>query len=483
MKATFTKIIAAVLPWLLLAGCAQNPVTGANNFVTVSEPQEIQIGQQEDAKVRDEYGVYNNAVLQQYVDAVGQSLARNSHRPGLEYHFTVVDSPEINAFALPGGYVYITRGILAYLNSEAELAGVLGHEIGHVTARHSVQQMSASQVAGVGSTLLQILVPQLRNEAGSTAINAFGSALLSGYGREHELQADQLGAEYLYRTGYDPQAMIRVIGALKNQELFDAEIAQAEGRQPQAYHGLFASHPDNDTRLQQVVAAAGGTAPGHERINREAFLHNIDKLLFGDSPAQGIVKKNNFYHTDLGLALTLPEGWKITNARDQVSAIAPGGDAIVALRTLGPAQGTPVNMLQQFLKGTNVGIESSTTAHALPAATARISAQGTPTVATVVFFGNSAYLIAAQAQSAQALRGAETSLAATVNSLRTLSASERKLAQPLKLRVITAKRSTTFAELARSSPLGNNAASQLRLLNGLYPNGEPIAGQPLKIVE
>jgi predicted Zn-dependent protease len=343
--------------------------------------------------------------------------------------------------------------------------------------------MSASQAAGVGTTLLQILVPQLRNEAGSTAINAFGSALLSGYGREHELQADQLGAEYLYRTGYDPQAMIRVVGALKNQELFDAEIARAEGRQPRAYHGLFASHPDNDTRLQQVVAAAGATAPGHERINREEFLRKIDTLTFGDSPTQGIIKKNNFYHTDLGLTLTFPEGWKITNARDQVSATHAGGDAIIALRTLGPAQGTPVNMLQQLLKGANVGIESSTTAHGLPAATARISVQGTPTLATVVFFGSSAYLIAAQAKSAQALRAAESPVVATVNSLRSISAAERKLAQPLKLRVITAKRGTTFAELARTSPLGNSAASQLRLLNGLYPNGEPTAGQPLKIVE
>src|SRR5678816_4205956 len=240
-----TSALLAALPLtLLLANCAQNPVSGRANFVTMSESQEVQVGRQEDAKVREEYGVFDDTALQKYVNDVGQRLGKASHRPQLQYSYVVVDSPEINAFALPGGYIYITRGILAYLNSEAELAAVLGHETGHVTARHSVQQMSAATAAGVGATLLGIFVPVLRNQAGDTAINLLGNALLSGYGREHELEADRLGAEYLYRTGYDPQAMIKVIGVLKNQELFDAEMAKSEGRQPRSYHGVFASHPD-----------------------------------------------------------------------------------------------------------------------------------------------------------------------------------------------------------------------------------------------
>jgi predicted Zn-dependent protease len=206
-------------------------------------------------------------------------------------------------------------------------------------------------------------------------------------------------------------------------------------------------------------------------------------MIFGDSPAQGIVKKNNFYHTELGLALTFPDGWKIVNTHDQVSATRPSGDVIVALRTLGAAQGTPANVLRQLLNSSSVAIEQRTTAQGLPAASARITVQGTPTIATVVFFGKSAYLIAAQGKSAQVLQAAEAAVAATINSLRVISAAERKLALPLKLRVITAKAGTTFAELARNSPLGKNAAAQLRLLNGLYPSGEPVAGQPIKIVE
>ena len=173
-----TSALLAALPLtLLLANCAQNPVSGRANFVTMSESQEVQVGRQEDAKVREEYGVFDDTALQKYVNDIGQRLGKASHRPQLQYSYVVVDSPEINAFALPGGYIYITRGILAYLNSEAELAAVLGHETGHVTARHSVQQMSAATAAGVGATLLGIFVPVLRNQAGDTAINLLGNAL------------------------------------------------------------------------------------------------------------------------------------------------------------------------------------------------------------------------------------------------------------------------------------------------------------------
>src|SRR5258706_898970 len=275
MQSRLLIAIAALALTLTLANCAQNPVSGRANFVTMSEAQEVETGRQEDVKVRQEYRVYDDKALQQYVNAVGQRLGKASHRPTLQYSYVVVDSLEINAFALPGGYIYITRGILAYLNSEAELAAVLGHEPGHVTARHSVQQMSAGTAASVGATLLGVFVPTLRNQAGDTAINLLGNALLSGYGREHELEADKLGAEYLYRTGYDPQAMIKVIGVLKNQELFDAEVAKSEGREPRSYHGVFASHPDADKRLQEVVGEAGRIPANTGRVNQEEFLRAI----------------------------------------------------------------------------------------------------------------------------------------------------------------------------------------------------------------
>jgi predicted Zn-dependent protease len=477
------SLVTAFAACLLLTDCAQNPVSGNPNFVTMSESQEVQVGRQEDVKVRQQYGVYDDKALQKYVNEIGQRLAQGSHRPGLQYHFTVVDSPEINAFALPGGYIYITRGIMSYLNSEAELAGVIGHEIGHVTARHSVQQMSAATAAGVGATLLEIFVPVLRNQAGDTAINMLGNVLLSGYGRDHELEADRLGAQYLVRAGYDPQAMIKVIGVLKNQELFDAELAKAEGREPRSYHGVFASHPDADTRLQQVIAEAGKPAPGATRVNQEEFLRMIDKLVFADSPAQGIIRNGNFYHTDFGLALTFPRDWKIRNQPTNVAAVNAANDAIIDLRGAGPAQGSPLDALRKALRG-NLGPETTQLSiNGLQAAVTTTSLQGKPTRVALVFLGKSAFLIGGQAKSAQIMQRVLPEINAAINSFRTISESERALARPLTLRIINAPKDARFADFAGKSPLGKNAQSQLRLINGLYPNGEPVAGQPLKVIE
>lgn len=473
----------ALLCALAVGNCAVNPVTGNPNFVTMSESQEVSTGRNEDRNVRKQYGIYNDAALQRYVDDIGQRLARSSHRAGLQYQFLVVDSPQVNAFALPGGFVYMTRGILAYLNSEAELAAVLGHEIGHVTARHSVQQISAATAANVGASVLQIFVPQVRNAAGDLLINVLGGAILSGYGREHELEADRLGAEYLARTDYDPQAMIKVVGVLKDQELFDTEVAKAEGREPRAYHGLFASHPDNDTRLQEVVREAARFKGAESRINREEFMQRIDRMVFADSPEQGIVRSNTFYHTDLGLTLRFPAGWRVQNNAQNVAALSPDRNAVIDLRAAGAAEGSPANVLRKTLKLGAGSAVSPLSIGGLQAAVTELNISGKPTRVAVVFLGKSAYAIGMQANSAAAFRQHEAAMDAAMQSFHAITAQERALAKPLRMRVITARAGLTFAELARTSPLGRFAEGHLRVINGLYPAGEPTAGQALKIVE
>lgn len=473
----------AVLCALSLTHCATNPVSGNPNFVTMSEAQEINTGRSEDKKVREQYGSYDDPALQRYVNDIGQRLARTSHRAGLQYQFLVVDSPEVNAFALPGGYIYVTRGILAYLNSEAELAAVLGHEIGHVTARHSVQQLSAATAANVGASLLQIFVPQIRNSGGDALINTLGGVLLSGYGREHELEADRLGAEYLARTGYDPQAMIKVVGVLKNQELFDAEVAKAEGREPRAYHGLFASHPDNDTRLQEVVREAAKFKNAENRINREEFMRRMDRMVFADSPAQGVVRNNTFYHPELGLALNFPAGWRIQNNAENVAAASPDQSALIDLRSAGRAEGSPADVLRKILKLGAGSTLAPLTLGGLQAAVTETTLSGKPTRVAVAFLGASAYAIGLQARDAAAYGRHKAAMDAAMNSFHAMTAQERLLAKPLRLRVITAQAGQTFAGLARTSPLGRFAENHLRVINGLYPSGEPVAGQSLKIVE
>jgi predicted Zn-dependent protease len=421
--------------------------------------------------------------LQRYVNEVGQRLAQKSHRGNLEYHFTVVDSPEINAFALPGGYIYITRGIMAYLNSEAELAAVLGHEIGHVTARHSVQQHSASLAASIGVTLGSILVPELRGGA-QDLLNLLGNALLSGYGRDHELEADRLGAEYLARSGYDPQAMVKVVGILKNQELFDAEIARGEGREPRRYHGLFATHPDNDTRLKEVVGEADRFVQKTPTDGRQAaYLGQINGLVFGDSHSQGIVRDSLFLHDGLGFGLNFPPNWKVKNSPDKVIALSPENDGQIELHLAGPALGTPANFLRRSVR-LDAGNELETVRiNGLPAAILSGSRQGKPLKVGVVFFRGQAFILAATAKNPTAYNRHRSAISSAIESFHALQDSERKLAKPTLIHTRTAKKEETFTNLARLSPLGKNAEGYLRLMNHAYPSGEPQTGQPIKTVE
>ena len=273
LKFTRTLSVFAMSTTLALTACSTNPVSGKKDFSLISENQEIQMGLQAHKNILKKQRPYNNKRLQVYVSKIGQQLASKSHRSKINYTFTVLDDPSVNAFALPGGYVYVTTGLMAYLNSEGELAGVLGHEIGHVTARHGVQQASA----GMAKSVLADLLSKKMGGDGKV-LNQLGSAMLSGYGRQHELQADRLGAEYLAGVGYSPKNMIDVIGVLKAQEVY---ASRQQGRSGGSYHGVFSSHPSNDQRLQEVVNAAKSiSSAGSRPANRDAYLRQINGLKF-----------------------------------------------------------------------------------------------------------------------------------------------------------------------------------------------------------
>jgi len=478
----FRRIAAIVLGVLVLTHCAQNPVTGDKDFVLMSEEQEIQMGAQSHQDVLKEYAALDDPALQAYVNEVGKRLAMQSHRPNLDWHFTVVDSPDVNAFALPGGYVYITRGIMAYLNSEAELAGVVGHEIGHVTARHGVRQQSATTAAGLGAVLGSILVPGMNNQAGATLMQSLAQAWTAGYGRDHELESDRLGAQYLAKTGYDPKAMIEVIGALKNQELFAAEQAKRGGRQPRTYHGTFDTHPSNDARLKQVVGEANKYAVVNPREGHNEYLQHMAGVVFGDSPDQGVIRNNALLHEKLGLAIQFPQGWKVQNRPDRVMAISPKGDALVELQQ-GPKSDKPLATLQKGLKLDAGARFDSGNLSGYPAAFAAGSQQGKPVVVAAVVFNGTQYLIAGMAKDKSSYDRERSTLRAAINSFHAITPAERKESRPFVLQLVTMQPGMTMAGLARQSPLGANAESQLRLINDLYPSGEPKPAQLIKIVQ
>ncbi len=475
---------------VLVSGCATNPATGKRDFVTMSEDAEIKLGRENHQQIVDQYGYYDDPELQAYVQGIGERLAKNSHRPDLIYRFTVLDSDQVNAFALPGGYIYITRGIMAYLNSEAELAAVLGHEIGHVTARHSVRQISQQQLASTGFLIGSILVPELRGATGQNLFGALGTAWIRGYGRNHELEADSFGAEYIARTDYDPQAMIEVISVLKDQEIFDKDLAEKEGREPRAYHGVFATHPKNDTRLQEVVGKAEYLAKssGANKVNRNEYLTKIRGMTFGDSETQGIRRGSAFYHADLGFAMKFPEGWRVDNQPTSIVAQAPKGEAIIQV---GVEDLNKRISAKEFLT-TRLKVKSLTEGRRLDndgldgytGLTRGNTPYGQRDIRiAVVYLGNKAYTFIATTKADGAVVSFDEAFVKTVESFHKLKEEERSLAQALAIRVIVAKEGDTYAKLATQSRIPNYAEGQLRLINDQYPNGELQPGQRVKIVK
>lgn len=477
---------------VLLAGCATNPVSGNRELSLISEQQEVAIGREQHPQILKAFGVYADDRLQAYVERVGQELASKSHRADLDFQFTLLDSPEVNAFALPGGYIYITRGLLAYLNSEDELAAVLGHEIGHVTARHSARQISAATAADLGFTLGAIFVPELRHQAVQNVYQTLGTALLRGYGREHELEADRLGAEYLARTERPPEAMIDVVRVLKNQELFEIQQAKAEGRAPRVYHGVFSTHPDNDTRLKEVVRAAQSLAPGDmPKSPRAPFVKRLAGLTFGESAHEGVLRHGKFYHQALDFGLAFPSGWQVHNRSERLIALAPEEAAGLQLSLADRGNDvSPRRFLERQLgsggklrQGQALKLPGDLQGYTALAPVKSAFGDQTGRIGAI-FHGDRAYLFIGAAKDSRRFEVYDDAFLATIRSFHTLSAAEQELAEPLHLQLVTAKGNDSFRELAKRSAIrGSNGESQLRLLNARYPSGEPEPGELLKTLK
>jgi predicted Zn-dependent protease len=489
----------SLLSVAFLSGCGSmvvNPVTGQTERSAMDEPTEIAEGQKGHQEVLQEYGVFKNPALQSYVNDLGQKLAAQSHRNQLQWHFTVLDSPDINAFALPGGYVYVTRGIMAYLDSEADLAGVIGHEIGHVTARHGAQRATSQQNAGIGVFAASILGAVLESQgfggAGQLAgqvSQTVAAGYVASYGREQELQADGLGAEYLSRVRYDPRNMIDVITVLKNQERFAADQAKEDGRAAPAQGNWLASHPSNDQRLQTITQLASqykGTGSYNDE-GRLRYLKVMQGVDFGDSAAQGVTRGRNFYHSPLGFALTAPLGWSIQNEAEQLSVVNAAQDAALVVRLIPAKAGTThEDILRNVLKPTQ-GRTEGAVINGLQATRftgTRKNAQGqTQAIEATVVSGpaNNNYLLALNAKDAPALQRARPQLREAEGSFRALTAQDRSAAKPWVLKTVAYPKGG-FAELARTSPIAN-PEKQLRLINGYYTGGEPAVGQLVKVVD
>ena len=345
----YVTIVCALLLSFLLTACATNPATGERHINLFSESQEIQIGRDADAEISASLGIYPDEELAAYVEDLGLRLAANSERPHLPWSFRVLDDPTVNAFALPGGYIFVTRGILTYFNSEAELAGVIGHEIGHVTAQHSVHRMSSQQLAQVGLGVGMVLAPELQ-KYGQLASAGLGLMYLK-FSRDDELQADELGLRYMGRDGYDPNEMISVM------EMLDG-ITQSSGggRIPE----WQSTHPNPGNRREHIQGLIESNREVYtgKKVNRDRFLEDINGLVFGQNPREGFFIENTFYHPDFEFQFNFPAGWETINMKQGVVGLSPNQDATIQI-TLADAQSIET-AANEFFNQEGISAESQT---------------------------------------------------------------------------------------------------------------------------
>jgi predicted Zn-dependent protease len=358
--------ISLTLPILWLAGCAINPVTGERELALISEGQEVELGTQVAADVERSLGLVDDPALQEYVEDIGQRMARDSERPELPWSFGVIDDPTPNAFAVPGGYIYVTRGMMSLMNSEAELAAVIGHEIGHVTARHSVVQLSRQQLAQLGLGIGMILSPEVQQFG--QLLEAGLSVLFLRYSREHERQADELGFRYMREHGYDVNEMANVFVSLQQS----AELA---GRS--ALPGWLSSHPAEPERIEAARERAASLETPQEDpfVGREQYLEQLDGMIYGQNPRNGFFRGGYYYHPELEFQLEVPEDWERQNLPIAVVANQPDGEAAMQL-TLAEAADAEQAAEQLFgQEGIRRVSSSSEELHGNPAVISRFQAQ------------------------------------------------------------------------------------------------------------
>ena len=488
------RLLISIVAIVVMAACATNPVTGKRELSFMSEAQEISTGRELDVQVRQEMGLYENDELQRYVQELGMRLARSSERPNLPWSFAVLDSPAVNAFALPGGFIYITRGILPYLDNEAQLVGVLGHEIGHVTARHSAQQYTRGMGASLGVLVGSIFVPQIR-PFGDLAEGGIGVLFLK-FGRDDEIQADALGAGYTAAGGWDPDEVPAFLTTL-------ARIAEVSDRN--GVPNWLSTHPQPENRVARVgetvkkVREGPSTAlrAGAWTVDREGYLARIDGIVFGDNPEDGVVRGNLFLHAPLRFAIAFPDGWEITNSDEQVVAQEPGNKVFMVLRTIEARLGRSLDQVaEQHMR------ESGYKATGIAPATV-----GGMQAVVGTYDGNASGIGKVMARGAHVFLGRpSTTLRAgstffiggiaspdlyprvsadfdrAIQSFRQMSQDEANAVEPNLIDLYTAREGDTWQSIAQRAGKGLVSATTLAIMNRHAIDEQPKAGTRLKIV-
>ena len=481
----------AALSAPLLSGCEINPATGEQAFTAFMSPaEERRIGRQQDPNLRKAFGgAYRDKSLQAWVNRVGQRLAAHTGLEGVagslkpeEYSFTVLDSQMVNAFALPGGYVYVTRGLVSLARSEAELAGVLAHEIGHVTARHAAQRYSQTIVAGVGAAILSAVIGSKE----ATDLVGLGANLyLKGFSRENEFEADRLGIEYLSAAGYEPDAMRTFLTRLRRHGALETRLAGGKA-DPDRYD-LFATHPRTIDRVERAAAAASITRVPNPRVGRDTFLERVDGLVWGESNQQGLTRGRLFVHPVLDFRIEMPPEFRVVNRPNAILAIGPRRELIVLDGAPKKAGTSPIRYLRSVLARElpfrNIervsvnGMEAATGIARVPAK------RGFYDIRVVIIRQrpDRMYRLIFVTRPAETRRN-DVAFRRATYSFNRVSEQDRAVAREWRLSVERAQPGDTVRSLTRGFPPEAHAGPRLRVLNDIPDGGEPTPGQVLKVI-
>jgi predicted Zn-dependent protease len=481
-----TRILSMslVVSLLLLHSCAKNPVTGKRDFMLMSEGQEVAMGQQSDPEIKAYMGVYEDPTLQRFINEKGQQMAAVSHRKNLKYQFKIVDSPVVNAFAVPGGYVYFTRGIMAHFNNEAEFAGVLGHEIGHITARHSAKQYSNAMLAQIGLVAGSVISPTFAQYADMASQGL--SLLFLKFGRDAESQSDKLGVEYSTKVGYDAQEMSEFFSTLDRlrEVSGSAEVPT-----------FLSTHPDPADRERKVSKLAKewkNKVDGKSlEVGRDGYLRMIDGIIYGDDPKQGFVENNMFYHPVMKFQFPVPAQWKVNNTPEQVQIAEPQGQAFMLL-TLAEGNNLETatqSLLQKYqlqpIKSARETVNGLDAYAIIADQAAQQGQQQQAAVRTLIYtiqYGGNIYaMIGASAK--QTFNGYANTFQNTMRSFAELTDQEKINREPELVRIKTVGRTSTLQSALTGFQTPSNRLEEVAVLNGMRLNETVQSGMLIKVIE
>ena len=476
-----TSLLGLFLALFLITGCATNPVTGKKQLVFTSEEKEIEMGKSYDPQIVQEMGQYNNPSLQQFLTQKGNEMAAISERPNLPWKFTLIDSEVVNAFAVPGGFVYFTRGIMAHFNNEAQFAGVLGHEIGHITARHTVVAQARQTIGQIGLIGGMVLSPTLASQ-GQTLMQSMQLLFLK-YGRDAESQSDELGVKYSTQIGYDAKEMSGFFGTL------DRLTGGAENRLPE----FQSTHPDpanRKVRVRQLAEAAQSQAAGRKfEVDRDGYLRRIDGMIYGADPAQGFVEAGSFYHPGLKFQFKVPGQWKLINSPSQVQMVSPDQKSVMIMKLAPGADQRAA--AQQFVQETqiNVAQSSDNAINGLPATTIfgditqqaqqGQQAQSTRVLASFISYGGNVYMIAGLALPANFNRY-QRDIEYTIGTFSQLTNQSIINRRPETIKIVSNPRQQSLGQALTAAGVPQARVQEMAILNGMQANQSIPAGMLFK---